>query len=255
MHPILFELGPLKLSFYGLMLAISFFLGMQIAERGGRREGIPPRRIEHLSWWIIVSAVLGARFLYTFVEHGSHYLRSPWKFFAFQEGGLSFFGGLFAAIGVSILYCRRHRLPFWKVADIYAPTIALGLSLTKIGCFMAGCCYGRVCDLPWGIAFNNPASLADPRGVPLHPTQLYESLANLGIFLLLLLFRRYRRFQGEIFLLFLIVYGIARSYLETFRGSPGHLAGLTTAQFLSIPMVLLAVVWWVLRFKRGADHS
>jgi phosphatidylglycerol:prolipoprotein diacylglycerol transferase len=255
MHPILFEIGPLKLSFYGLMLAISFFLGMHIAERGGRKEGIPAKRIERLSRWIIGSAVLGARFLYTFVEHWSYYIRLPWKFFAFQEVGLSFFGGLFAAIGVSIAYCRRHRLPFWKVADIYTPTIALGLAITKIGCFMAGCCFGRTCDLPWGVAFTNPASLADPKGVPLHPTQIYESLANLGIFLLLIVFRRFRRFQGEIFLLFLIVYGVVRSYLETFRGSPGHLAGLTTAQFLSVPMVLLAIVWWVLRFKQGANHS
>jgi phosphatidylglycerol:prolipoprotein diacylglycerol transferase len=255
MHPILFELGPLKLSFYGLMLAISFFLGMHLAERGARAEGIPVKRIERLSWWIIVSAVLGARFLYTFVEHWSYYSRHPWKFLAFQEGGLSFFGGLFAAIGFSVAYCRRHGLPFWKVADIYTPTIALGLSITKIGCFMAGCCYGRHCDLPWGVTFTDPASLAEPKGVLLHPTQIYESLANLGIFLLLLLFRRYRRFQGELFLLFLIVYGIVRSYLETFRESPGQIAGLTTAQFLSIPMVLLAVVWWGLRFRKGAGHS
>jgi phosphatidylglycerol---prolipoprotein diacylglyceryl transferase len=247
MHPILFHFGSLKLSAYGLMLAIAFFVGMQIAERRGKREGVSAKRIEQLCWWIIVSAIAGSRFLYTFVEHASIYFKNPWKFFAFQEGGLSFFGGLFFAIGASILYCRKHGLSFWKIADIFTPTIALGLSIAKIGCFLAGCCFGRPCDLPWAVTFTNPESLADPKGIPLHPTQLYESLANLALFFLLLLFARYQRFKGELFLVFLIAYGILRSYLETLRGSPGHLAGLTTAQFLSIPMVLAAITWWFLR--------
>lgn len=249
MHPILFELGVLKLSSYGLMLAIAFFLGMHIAERGGRREGISIKRIERLSWLIIFSAIVGARFLYTFVEHATYYFRHPLKFFAFHEGGLSFFGGLFFAIAASVWYCRKHKLSFWNIADIYTPTIALGLSIAKIGCFLAGCCFGKICDHPWGIAFTHPDSLADPKGIPLHPTQLYESLMNFGIFLLLVLFRRFQRFRGEIFFLFLFVYGLGRSYLETFRGNPGTIAGLPSAQFLSIPMVLLAIVWWVLRYK------
>ncbi|MFH1262547.1 MAG: prolipoprotein diacylglyceryl transferase [Pseudomonadota bacterium] len=255
MHPILIQLGSFKISFYGLMLAVAFFVGMNLAERGARKEGLPPKRIEKLSWWIIVSAILGARFLYTFVEHADVYFRNPWQFFAFREGGLSFFGGLFAAIGLSILYCRHHRLPFWKVADIYTPTIALGLAIAKIGCFLAGCCAGRACDLPWAVTFTDPETHSDLLGVPVHPTQLYESLANFLLLFLLLLFRRRQRFAGELFLVFLIVYGAVRSYLETFRESPGHLAGLTTAQFLSIPMVLAAGLWWFLRFQRRANDA
>lgn len=251
MHPILFHIGSLKLSFYGLMLATSFFVGMHLVQRWARAEGVSSKKMEWLSWWVIVSAILGARLLYMLAEQPSYFFRHPWKFFAFQEGGLHFFGGLLLAVGASVLYCRKHRLPFFKVADIFAPTIALGLSLTKIGCFMAGCCFGKVCDLPWGVSFTHPETLAYPRGVPLHPTQLYESAANLGIFFLLLFSRRFRRFEGEILFLFLVVYGIVRFYLETFRNEPIQFAGLTMAQLIIIPMVLLAIFgWWKLRDTR-----
>jgi phosphatidylglycerol:prolipoprotein diacylglycerol transferase len=250
MHPFIFKLGALKLSSYGLMLGIAFLTGMTFAKKRAAREGLDPNKIESLSVWLIIAGVVGARILYTFVEHADEYWRNPFQFFAFHKGGLSFYGGFFLAVGTAVWFCKKHRMAFWQVADIFAPMIALGLAIAKIGCFLAGCCHGKVCDLPWAITFTHIESLAEPRGVPLHPAQIYESLATLAIFLGLTAFRRFKKFDGEIFLLFLIIYGVTRSALEMLRGSPGHLMGLTTAQFLSIPMVGAAVLWWILRKRK-----
>lgn len=253
MYPIILKLGSLKLSSYGLMLAIAFLVGIFLAKRIGKQENVSSQQIEAISFWMIISGILGSRFLYTFVEHGEYYWKHPLQYFAFQKGGLSFFGGLFFSISACVFYCYRNRISFLKIADILTPSVALGLSIAKIGCFLAGCCHGGVCEVPWGVTFNHPETLAEPKGVPLHPVQLYEALSTIGIFFALIFSRRFRRFHGELFFFFLISYGVIRSFLETFRGHPGHLGELTTAQTLSIPMVGVAVVWWFLRWKKRGE--
>ncbi len=249
MFPTILKIGPLVLSTYGFMLAVAFMVGIFLAKQRGLREGIDSTKIEALSFRVVVAGVLGARFLYTFVEHASYYFRHPVEFFYFQKGGLSFMGGLFLAIFVSLLYCKKHQLSFWQIADIFTPSIALGLSFAKVGCFLAGCCHGKVCDLPWGVIFNHTDTLADPKNIPLHPAQLYESFATLMIFFGLLILQKFRSFQGQIFLIFVIVYGVVRSVLEVFRGQPGKLGFLTTAQSLSIPMIVLATLLLIQKFK------
>ncbi len=254
MHPILFHLGPITLKSFGLLVAIAMLVGIAIAKKRAMREGIPPEKIESLSFWLIVASLLGSRFLYTFVEHADHFWRHPVEFLYFHTGGLSFLGGLFFAVATAIVFCRKNSLRFWQVADLMAPSIAIGLAIGKVGCFLAGCCHGKVCDLPWGVTFHDPEGLARPLNVPLHPTQLYEALSWTFLFVLLLAFQRIRKFYGEQFLLFVIVFSIVRSYLETFRGDPGHLGTLTTAQFLSIPMALAAIGIWIM-IRRGRLSS
>ncbi len=251
MFPIILQTKWITISSYGVMLAIALFVGLHVAQKNAKTLGFDPKRIESFSMWLIVVGVLGSRFLYTFVEHPDQYLSKPFKFFAFQEGGLSFTGGLIFSIVLTVVYCFKNKINFFKLADTLSPSVAIGFSIAKIGCFLTGCCHGKVCDLPWAVVYTNPQSNARPLDVGLHPSQIYESIATLLIFFFLMHVFKKRKFDGQIFLLLLIVYGIARSLLEFARGEPGFLGALTTAQFLNIPMIVVATVLYVYLFKKS----
>ncbi len=250
MWPSLIHVGHFRIPSYGVMLGIGILLGIFMIRRQARKENIDPVLIESLAFWVVLISVLGARFAYTFVEHSDYYLSNPGEFFYFWNGGLAFSGSLVAAIVTLWVFCRRHALSFWKTLDLFTPPVSLGLMFGKLGCFLAGCCYGKTCDLPWSVTFTNPESLANPKGVPLHPTQLYEAGSWFLLFLILLFFqRRTSRRPGEVFFLFGILYGIGRFFLEYFRADPGYLGWLTTAQTTNIPLVLLCAGLWIYRRK------
>lgn len=163
--------------------------------------------------------------------------------FKIWEGGLVFYGGLLLAIGVSLWYMRWHRLPIWKVADLISPLIALGLFFGRIGCFSAGCCYGKETSLPWGVVFKHPDSLA-PLNIPLHPAQLYDAANGLAIFFFLNWMEKRKTFDGQIFWLFLFLYAITRFFIETLRGDPrGFLFGnlLSTSQGIGVPLAIFSL--------------
>jgi phosphatidylglycerol:prolipoprotein diacylglycerol transferase len=244
MWPVLLHLGPLKIPAYGFMLGIGIFVGIYLAKRQARKEKLDPMLIESLAFWVVLMCVFGARFAYTFVENAGYYFSRPWEFFYFWNGGLTFSGSLVAAVATAWVICRRHDLSFWKAVDILTPPVALGLMFGKIGCFLAGCCYGKVCDLPWGVRFTNPESLAHPKGIPLHPTQLYEAASWLVLFLILRAYQRRKdRRPGEIFFAFGVVYGTVRFL----RSDPGHLGPLTTAQMTNLPLIIICLTLWIHR--------
>ncbi|MFH1018279.1 MAG: prolipoprotein diacylglyceryl transferase [Pseudomonadota bacterium] len=254
MWPALFHIGSFRVPSYGVMLGIGILLGIHLARRRALKENIDPALIESLAFWVVLMCVLGARFAYTFVEHSDYYPYHPIEFFYFWNGGLAFSGSLVAAVLTTWVFCRTHALSFWRAVDLLTPPVALGLVFGKLGCFLAGCCYGRVCDLPWGVTFNNPTSLADPKGLPLHPTQIYEAASWLLLFAVLSLFqRRSSRRPGEVFFLFGISYGIVRFFLEFLRADPGYLGPLTTAQMTNIPLVLLCAALWIHRRRASAE--
>lgn len=252
MFPFIFKYGSFKISSYGLFLGIALMVGVWLAKRIAERQGVSGKHVDSISFWLILAGVIGSRFLYTFVEHGDVYWRDPARFFSFHEGGLSFSGGLVAAVATAVWYCRKHRLPFWQMADILTPSLALGFSIAKIGCFLMGCCHGTVCELPWGVTYTNQESLANPLGVPLHPSQIYESLSTLAIFAGLYFLTPRKSFQGQVFLCFLVAYGVVRSLLEPLRGETGHLGPLTTAQAINLPLIVGAIVAWMVLRKRNA---
>ena len=157
------------------------------------------------------------------------------------NGGLVFYGGFLAAVAACLVYLRRNRIPFLPVADASAIGIPLGLAFGRIGCTMAGCCFGKPCDLPWAVTFSDPASLA-PLHVPLHPTQIYESMAGFAIFGILYATRDRFRTPGVRFWTMLILYGAARSFLEIFRDDPrGFLGPLSESQVVSAVLIVYAV--------------
>jgi len=266
LHPFLFSIGSFRLPTYGTLLVLAILGAVYTVTRLGRREGLDAGRLLDFSTWILVVALVGAKVLMV-VSDWSFYRENPGEIFSrytLLAGGV-FYGGFIAATFFAVWYLRVHHLSFWKVADVYAPAIALGQSVGRLGCFAGGCDYGKPTTSSWSVVFTNPFAheiSGVPLGVPLHPTQIYESLATLSIFgILLWRFRRKTR-DGEIFLLYLGLYAVARFFLEFLRGDEdrgfvfNHL--LSTSQFIAL-LALLAVMgltlYPALRGRRSSATS
>ena len=250
MFPELFSLGPVTVYTYGVVLAAAYLLGLQLAMRRAKARGMDPNRALDLGIAIIVSALVGAKLLLVIVDW-DHFRRNPGEIFSIVRAGGVFYGGLIAAILVAFWYMRRHRMPLWQTTDIFAPGISLGHAVGRLGCLAAGCCYGHSTGVPWAITFTNPAAAANvgtPLGVPLHPTQLYESGAELLILAFLLLTeKKGRPFAGRTFWAYLLLYGITRFVIEFFRGDPRGMVfdSISTSQFISLIMVPVSLVMLV----------
>jgi len=244
MYPILFQIGRFSIYAYGFFIAVGFITTLALASLKIRKSktGISFGNLVDLFFYTVLSAIIGSRILFVLIQFDD-YRQNPIMIFKIWEGGLVFYGGLLLAIGVSLWYMRWHRLPIWKVADLISPLIALGLFFGRIGCFFAGCCYGKETSLPWAIIFRHPDSLA-PLNIPLHPTQLYDAVNGLAIFFFLNWMEKRKTFEGQIFWLFLFLYTITRFFIETLRGDPrGFLFGnlLSTSQGIGIPLALFSL--------------
>lgn len=260
----------LPLHSYGLLIATGFLVGIGLAQREARRRGQDPERIADLSFWILVAALVGSRVYFILVNWkdyfgaGSFLVASPIgripRVLAIWEGGLVFYGGFIGATLAAWLYLRRHRMAFLPHADTLIPGVAIGHFFGRLGCFGAGCCWGDVAhvELPWlarfppeSLAFqtfqgrSNPEAFLAPdrlHTLPLHPTQLYESFGELGLFLLLVLVVRPRkRFHGEVLATWLMAYAVLRTVVESFRGDVerGVILGLGVGTWTSL--VIFAV--------------
>lgn len=247
MYPRLFEFGPITVYSYGLLLALAYLGGLQLALVRGRQRGLDPTRVMDLGIWIIVSALVGAKALLLIVEWPK-FAENPRELLSLLQSGGVFYGGLILAVAVAFWYMWRHQMPLWTVCDTFAPGIAFGHVVGRLGCFMAGCCYGIETHVPWAITFTDPFAYANagtPLNVPLHPTQLYEAGAELLILVLLLATeKRGRPFAGRTFWTYMLLYGISRFVVEIYRGDPrGVVFGtLSTSQFISVLLVPLSLI-------------
>ncbi|UCF05747.1 MAG: prolipoprotein diacylglyceryl transferase [bacterium] len=244
MHPVLVELGKLRVYSYGLMLALSFFIGILLASRRAERRGIEKEILFDLCIILVIASVIGSRGLYI-ITHRDHY-HSLLDIVALWQGGATYYGGLVLAIICAVVFVRRKRIPFFRVADICAPSIALGVFLTRVGCFLSGCCFGRPTECVLGLVFPNhsPAgyTFSDTH---IHPTQLYSSFYGLVIFGLLMVLDRWNRFDGFTFSLLCILYGIARFIVDFFRFYEStSMVGdfITVSQVTSLALVLAGVL-------------
>lgn len=252
-YPILFRLGSLNIYAYGFFAAVGFVLGFSLAVRRGRAEGIPFERMVDLLFCVLLSAIVGSRLFFVLVNF-NHFRDHPLEIFRIWEGGLVFYGGLLLAFIVSVVYLKWARLPVWKAADLFAPSIALGLFFGRIGCLFAGCCYGKETSLPWGIVFTDPNSLAR-LNVPLHPTQIYEALSSLAIFFFISWKRRSKAFDGQIFWLFVLLYSTLRFLVEFLRDDPRgfFLAGsLSTSQGIGFFLAMASI--YMLFYLKNPDR-
>ena len=253
MHPIAFHLGSLPIRWYGVMMALAFLAGLWTATRRARIANISGETIADVTLWLLIGSIVGARFVYVTTYWQQEFANQPLsEIFMLQHGGLVYYGGLIGATVAGFVYLTRKKLPVWKIADILAPSIALGSVFGRIGCLLNGCCYGRACDLPWAIHF--PIS-HETHGAALHPTEIYDALLNLILYLALAWLFRRKKFDGQILALYFIGYAICRSTAELFRGDYpiDHIhAGLTSAQVVSIGIFAAGVILWIWRSRKIA---
>jgi phosphatidylglycerol:prolipoprotein diacylglycerol transferase len=254
MYPRLLELGPFTIYSYGVLLAAAYLLSLYVAVLRARRVGLDADRVLDMGIYLIVSALVGAKLLLLVVDF-DHFRRNPGELWTLARSGGVFYGGLVLATIVGIWYVRKHRLPIWATADAVAPSIALGHVVGRLGCVLAGCCYGTPTTLPWGITFSDAfahSNVGTPLHVALHPTQLYDAAAE-GLILLVLLAteRRGRRFAGRTFWLYILMYAVSRFGVEFFRGDPrGMMGGLATSQIIALALAPAAIVMLAILSRR-----
>lgn len=254
MHPILFEIGSWPVYSYGVLLAMAYLAGLQLAVFRARRAGVDATKVMDFGIYLIIAALVGAKLMLVVVDF-DYFAERPRELFSLVRAGGVFYGGLLGALFAAAWLARRYRFSLWRTADLFAPGIALGHIVGRFGCLLAGCCYGRPTDLPWGITFTDPVAAANvgtPLGEALHPTQLYDAGAEFLILLVLLATeRRGRPFAGRTFWGYILLYGVSRFVIEMFRGDPrGMVMGLSTSQFVSVLMVPIGLVMlWRLRAR------
>jgi phosphatidylglycerol:prolipoprotein diacylglycerol transferase len=243
MHPLLFHLGSIPIHTYGVMIALGFLAALLVLRMLAPKEGLELDTVFDFAFLCLLSGFLGARFLFILTRLND-FMSDPVSIFKVWEGGLVFYGGPLAAIPVLFWYTRKKKLNIWKLGDISAPALTIGHFFGRFGCFSAGCCYGKPTNSPLGVKFYSP--LVDPalRGVPLHPTQLYEAFSLLVLFIGLLYVQRTKKFDGQTMLVYLMAYPIIRSLIEIYRGDVirGFIIDniLSTSQFISILVFVAA---------------
>jgi len=215
MYPILYKIGPITLYTYGFFLALGFFIAILVAGREAKRLGLSEGNFFDLCFYILLAAIVGSRLLFVIVDPGP-FLQNPLKIFAIWEGGLVFHGGLIAALATAFFLMRRYKMAWRPTFDALAVGMPLGVTFGRIGCFMAGCCFGRPSSLPWAVRFTNPESLC-PIQEPVHPTQLYEAILSLMVFGVVFWLRKRKRFDGQILATYLLLAGLVRFTVEFFR--------------------------------------
>ena len=255
MHPVLFEIGGWPVYSYGVLLAAAYLAGLQMAVVRARRAGLDPAKVMDFGIYLIIAALVGAKLMLVVVDF-SYFRQNPRELMSLARAGGVFYGGLIAAVLVGIWLVRKYQLRIWTMGDLMAPGIALGHVIGRVGCLLAGCCYGRPTSVPWAVTFNDPAAalnVGTPLAIPLHPTQLYDAGAELIILgVLLATERKGRKFEGRTFWAYLLMYAISRFIIEFFRGDDRGMAFnlLSTSQVVSAAIVPLSLLMlWRLRAR------
>ncbi len=215
-----FKLGPLTIYSYGLMMALGVGLGLWFLYVQAKKQALAAPRALDAAFYILLVSIVGAKLILLFGDL-SRYTRNPKELLNLARSGGVFQGGLIFGVLFALWYFRRHKLPTWKMADLIGPALALGHGFGRIGCFAAGCCYGRECRLPWGVTFSDPRAeqiTGIPLGFERHPVQLYEAALNFLNFLVLFLILRKKKFDGQVFAFYIMNYSVIRFFTEYFRG-------------------------------------
>lgn len=260
MHPILFHIGSFELASYGLMTALGYAAASWYLYKRLPRIGLDKDTFWNIIFIAFVSALLGAKLLYLLVSWPdmgatlAEKLQNAVRDFRY---GFVFFGGAMAAIAVLVYYLKKKKLPLLPTADFLILGLPLGHAIGRLGCFLAGCCYGKPTSLPWGVTFTDPHSLVAPQylGVPLHPTQLYESALNLLLFFILHRYYQRPHRDGSVVALYIVGYALLRFSIEFFRGDfrGGFFLGMSPSQLISLGTASAVLIAWFT--YKGRSHA
>ena len=260
-------LGPLTIYSYGLMMALGVGLGLWFVYVQAKKQALPAPRVLDAAFYILLISILGAKLFLLFSDFG-RYTRNPKELLNLARSGGVFQGGLIFGVLFALWYFRRHKLPTWKVADLMGPALALGHGFGRIGCFAAGCCYGRECSLPWGVTFTDPKAkqiTLIPLWIERHPVQLYEAILNFLNFVVLFLILRKKRFDGQVFAFYIMNYSVIRFFTEYFRGdhpdkfklirSTTPILNLNLPQFFCVLSLIIGLGMYFIFKKRHVAKS
>ena len=262
MFPELFRIGDFPINTYGVLLGVGILLALYVAARLAQRDGVSKDRIYDLGLWTVVGGLLGSKILMFIVYPDVTFFSLDFL----QSGGV-FYGGLIGGFLTLFVLIRFYRLPFWKVADAFAPGVALGQAFGRQGCFAAGCCWGKPTDSLFGVHFTEQANrftgvpIYGPGGGPLHlhPTQLYESITMFVVFGLLIYLHGRKKFDGQILIVYGFIYAAVRFSIEFFRNDPrgslfgiNDVIGLSTSQLISLGIAIAAATFFVIRKRQQA---
>jgi len=247
MHPILLKFGPVTIYSYGLMVALGFITATLLAVRTAEKFHIPQDRVTTLALVILISGILGARLLYILLNL-KYFASRPLETVMVWHGGLAFYGGVVTAFITSLIYLKIAKQPLLDIADLIVPYICLGHSIGRIGCFLNSCCFGKTTSVFYGIAFAD--------GLVRHPTQLYSSLYLLFLYMFLRVALRYRRFKGQTFFLYLVLYPMGRFFIEFFRAdNPQVIFNFTLSQLISIVIFTFGIYGYWAQSKWNKKNS
>ncbi len=251
-NPIMIDLGPVRVSWYGMMYVLGFIASYLLVRYQMKRKdfGVSRVEIENLYFYLVIGLMVGARIGYVLFYDLKMYLQDPLEIFAVWKGGMSFHGGLIGVLLVGVIFSWRNRKSFWKIADLIIVTAPIGLGLGRIGNFINGELYGRVTDVPWGMVF--------PRGGPhpRHPSQLYESALEGGLLFLILWFLKDKKLPtGALLAAFLLLYGLFRFFVEFYREPDAHIGFIigpfTLGQVFSAIMIAGGIALYFFLRRRG----
>jgi phosphatidylglycerol:prolipoprotein diacylglycerol transferase len=252
--PRLFHIGSFNAPTYGMLVSLGVLSGLWICVRNSRKLGIDPDDAWNLGIVVVLAGIVGAKILYI-INDWAFYTSHPQEIFTWstmQAAGV-FSGGLLAGLAASAWYIRKHHMPPLRTCDAFAPGLAFGHAIGRLGCFAAGCCWGKPTTHFWGVTFTNPLAhelVGTPLGETLEPTQLFEFVVELANFFILTWMLKRKKFDGQVFAAYLILYGVARYFLEFLRGDPGRgevFGGIMSGtQLISICLVVAGgVIWWM----------
>ncbi|NQT06543.1 MAG: prolipoprotein diacylglyceryl transferase [Candidatus Omnitrophica bacterium] len=236
MHPVIVKCGPFTIYAYGFLVSLAFIVTSYLIAKDSQRYSIPKNSLWDFLLLLLIAGLVGARLFHVSLNL-SHYIKNPLEIVNIQGGGLAIQGGIIASIIAGAIFLSKNRLPFWKAGDLVMQYLPLGQAIGRIGCFMNGCCFG--------IPFAKDTLLR-------HPTQVYLSLALLSIYILLRIISQKKRFDGEIFLLYFLLYAPARFMIDFLRGDLTTIfAGLNMSQMINIILFAVSLVLYYLRRRYG----
>ncbi|HUT52791.1 MAG TPA: prolipoprotein diacylglyceryl transferase [bacterium] len=258
MRPVLFHIGSFPVYSYSVFVALAYLAGLGYALLEARRLKLDPVHVVDASLWLFVFAIVGARVMFMIVDY-RRFIDDPREIYRIWNGGLVFYGGFIASVLAGVVYIKRHQLPLALWCDLLAPVAMINLAVGRIGCLLNGCCYGKFAPgLWWGIVYPPSHPALGLAQMPVHPTPIYEVLAVLIIFGVLVLMSRHKKFQGQVFWAMVLLYAVARFILEFFRGDPrgtAPLIGLSTSQGIAVVAGATAIIMLAWLYRKSVKGS